>query len=228
MVRYPVFPEKVRRRCGDSLRRSLEREFHCLDGVVARAVRIQFLGRSYTYNPARDIKISSTLFRKYSCLDYPGCHICCTGYWCVFQLHRFPAQAGGKVPVVGIQVRVEEQGFNYFGINHQDPKTDCPFYTDNRCGIHSSNPISCMLPLRTFRFRKGVLTIGKSLFGRNWALGCPVKFGTYSSLAEFCEDTLPVFHRFASYLDDLHIPHMGWKIVDLINGAAERRFNTVV
>jgi Fe-S-cluster containining protein len=46
-----------------------------------------------------------------------------------------------------------------------------------KCAIHPVRSITCDMPHVRFIYRKGVtLSIGIVQYGRNWAMGCPVKF----------------------------------------------------
>ena len=46
-----------------------------------------------------------------------------------------------------------------------------------RCGIHPVRSITCRVPhVRLFTNNKGSVSFAVSQYGRNWALGCPIKF----------------------------------------------------
>ena len=62
---------------------------------------------------------------------------------------------------------------------HQDDK----FY----CGIHPVESITCIIPhMRWFyNSRSKALSIATSQYGRNWALGCPIKFNAPSNEEQF-------------------------------------------
>lgn len=46
-----------------------------------------------------------------------------------------------------------------------------------RCGIHPVRSITCRVPhVRLFTNNKGTVSFAVSQYGRNWALGCPIKF----------------------------------------------------
>lgn len=55
-----------------------------------------------------------------------------------------------------------------------------------RCGIHPVRSITCRVPhVRLFSNAKGSVSFGVSQYGRNWALGCPIKFKECANEDEF-------------------------------------------
>lgn len=54
------------------------------------------------------------------------------------------------------------------------------------CGIHPVESVTCAIPhMRWFYTNKGSVSVGTSQYGRNWALGCPIKFSEPTSKAQF-------------------------------------------
>lgn len=78
-----------------------------------------------------------------------------------------------------------------------------------RCKIHPVRSITCRMPhTRVFHSSSGSTSIGISQYGRNWALGCGVKFRSPANKEEFDEQKstkIAQFEYLKEVSDDLNI-----------------------
>lgn len=77
------------------------------------------------------------------------------------------------------------------------------------CGIHPVESITCIIPhMRWFCNNKGSLSIGTSQYGRNWALGCPIKFNPPENEEQFesiKKSRIGKLEHLKRCADDLHV-----------------------
>ena len=96
-----------------------------------------------------------------------------------------------------------------------------------KCRIHPMRSITCGMPhLRFFYNSKNSHTsLGVSQFGRNWALGCPVEFGTYDE--ESVQGRIHWLRLLEVAADDLGIETYLPEILDYLDSGKRepRRFS---
>lgn len=150
----------------------------------------------------KDIVLSDNYFRDYSCLDYPGCAICCNkvGYWNIFTEKQYnilkKENKDDTIKLDGIKKEILINGKKVVVYVEDHSVEVCSHLTEKGCDIHYNNPIHCMLPLIKFKIINSSkwgrrLHITKEIFGRNWQIGCPVtlkefKFVTEGKFEERC------------------------------------------
>lgn len=89
-----------------------------------------------------------------------------------------------------------------------------------KCSIHPVRSITCDMPHLKFIYRKNSsLSIGIAQYGRNWAMGCPVKFHSPRDEEEFQHNKSNVLRKLnhlKKNADDLMIDTYLPKVIDYI------------
>ena len=235
---YSVYPEYIFEPKGSlNLKGCFKFELRRLQGFVTDPVRIVISDPSFkkdldiAIDPVNKIVIDDSLFRRYSCLDYPGCSNCCAiNVWHIFLIGFTPnwlinelREGGAKT--VSCMFRGSDSApkcVAYSCHDHTDHAVKCRFLSETGCSVHVNNPISCMFPLVRFGVSDGTLHIGKRMYGRNWQLGCPAKFKPYDNVHQFENDTVSRFLRFKAYMDYIGIPNRVGEVIEMIRNRAER------
>lgn len=91
------------------------------------------------------------------------------------------------------------------------------------CGIHPVSSVTCDMPHLRFYFNRKTLnlSIGVGEYGRNWALKCPVKFG--SDIIDYKLSKLNHLNQVCLDLGiETHLP----KIIDYISGITINNFES--
>lgn len=88
------------------------------------------------------------------------------------------------------------------------------------CDIQPVKSITCHMPHNVVKFSRGTTHIRKQQFGRNWALGCPVKFRGFD-YERFTTVDVPLFERLGVVGDDLGIETWIPEILDLFKSHDE-------
>lgn len=134
-----------------------------------------------------DIIISKNYYRDYSCMDYNGCNICCTkvGFWNIFSAPQYNDLKSRNVELPGMfkNIKVNDKEVSVYIEDHTE--TQCFHLVKDGCSVHTNNPIHCMFPLIKFkRIKQKNLYITKEVFGRNWAMGCPINLPQFKTITE--------------------------------------------
>lgn len=147
--------------------------------ISTSTVEVQIDNEVIVFEPPKVITISPLLYRGDSCsMDCDKC--------CYFNFNLW----AGCEPVP------DTAHLEHIIVNNHltkpifvEPhsKRLCPHLAKQGCAIHDINPIHCRMPLMKFKQVKNKVYITKEQFGRNWALGCPIKFGSYD-LKAYGED----------------------------------------
>lgn len=146
--------------------------------IATTKVEVELDSEVMTFEPPKSIAISSLLYRSDNCLI--TCNKCCyfpkACLWAACE--SYLKSASPKLITINNKDKL---------IFTEEFKT-CPHIVLGvGCGIHEINPIHCRMPLMKFKQVKDKVYIIKEQYGRNWALGCPIKFGDYN-LSAFNED----------------------------------------
>lgn len=108
---------------------------------------------------------------------------------------------------------IEKQTIEFEG--RDKPKDSCTWVVqlnknNYACGIHPVSSITCQMPHLTVRVStRGITRFMVTQYGRNWAIGCPVKFEEPSSEEQFeqiKESRVAKFRHLKEVADDLGIP----------------------
>jgi len=166
---------------------SMEKAFNYTALISKEDMKVVVDGKECKLNNHIDknkIIISDNYFRDYSCMDYPGCVICCNkvGFWSIFTEKQYKdLKKDNKDDIIDLSGEKKEilvNGNKIVVYVEEHMQRDCPHLRENGCDIHFNNPIHCMLPLIKFKNLKtktgNKLHITKEVFGRNWQFGCPV------------------------------------------------------
>lgn len=181
--------------------------------------------KDYTIDiqPAQEIRISPTLFYRYSCMDHPECSQCCMRYWNIWPDALLPESIALALPKEFTQrVCVTIGNKNCVFVCYDHTKYECQFLNQG-CTIHQNNPISCMFPLVHNTFKEGVLSLSKRKFGRNHLIGCPVRFQPYDDFSLFEQDTVSRYIRLRDYLNALQISNIVQDVIDIIRAKVKER-----
>jgi hypothetical protein len=197
-----------RRKSSDSLKQSFRKEFSYISIFLKNNVIVENRFEKIILTPPRKVVISPSLFeRSYSCLDYPGCKVCCHAFYGVFldgavrESPHYKLISSFKTE----SVIFNGKEMNYYVENHE--KGVCSLNSDGRgCVVHEVNPITCLFPLVMFRKVGANISVQITSYGRNWALGCPIKFKP-SNADYFNESVLPRFKRLNHYMNELGVEH---------------------
>jgi len=232
--KYPVYPEKLKPlKTLYDLDASLEKEFGYMDGFVTNPVQIVYPTkkglRVKELLPFKKLVITPSLFRRYSCLDFPGCTRCCeVKYWNIWYeriisddvISQFPEGSAKKVVC-----SVDGKERAYWCYDHT--KEPCVF-SKGMCTIHDQNPISCMFPLVSLSIKERVLRVSKRLYGRNHHMGCPAQFYPYETEEQFEQDTVSRFLRLKDLMDLLEIENTVEQVVDKIREGIHTRLGRMI
>ena len=223
--------KKLRKKTGHNLNKCILKELYYVSSLAKNNLEVILPnGSIHILECPKRIKLSSTLFeRKYSCLDYKGCDLCCIGFHSLFNCLEINSNTERVIkqhnPNI-IKIKVNGKEFKYFDINHENPDSNCNLNKKGQgCQVHNENPITCMFPLIHFRqFNKNEVRIVKTYYGRNWAMHCPVKFNKYKNYEEYIEDTLWKFVRLKKYIKILNVDT---HINTIIKQLQYRKFKTI-
>lgn len=214
----------LRKKTGHGLIRSIHQEISYIHSVIAEPVTVRYKNIDRLLNPPQSIHISKTIYeRYYSCLDYPGCSLCCTGFQSLFlmdacsydTINTIEEQACG---IIGQEViRYNERPFLYWAVKHSNPLSDCQLL-DKGCTVYKECPITCMFPLIKFTLRNSNMrvNISKSPFARPQYMPCPVEWKEYDSFQHFKDDTIWKFEHLKIYMDTLRLPHHVDRIIEAL------------
>ena len=206
-----------------NLKSSLEKAFGYVSVIAKEPVILKFDDKEIILNNqvSRDnIKISDFYFRDYSCMNFPGCVICCSKvkFWNIFTMKQHEAIKKDGIELTGEikEISINSKESKIYVEDHT--VKECPHMIDG-CRVHLDNPIHCMLPLVKFKERNVKLCITKEVFGRNWQFGCPINVSVFEPIKPEnyyyrCIRPLDKVKEFAEQFNvDTHIDY----IIDLVN-----------
>jgi Fe-S-cluster containining protein len=162
-----------------SLKHDFLKWFSYFTRIATSKVEVQVDNEVMTFEPPEVITISPLLYRSDNCST--NCDKCCYfnfNLWAGCE----PIPNTAQLEHIVVNSHLAKPIF----IEPHSKKL-CPHLTKQGCGIHDINPIHCRMPLMKFKQVKDKVYITKEQFGRNWALGCPVKFGPHD-LKAYGED----------------------------------------
>jgi len=198
-----------------TLKGSIEKLFGYLEAVSKVPFFVSFKENKKNvilkFYPVKKVVVSDNLFREYSCLDY-NCSRCCWkkrdfNIYTTKQFeelkNKYPNEnLPGKKEIIFVNDKIfefyVEENINQY-CRHLDD-------INNKCKIHTANPIHCALPLIKFKQNKKTNTthITREYFGRNWFMNCPVKFKPMTE--EGFNTTIWMLSRVKDMADELNIP----------------------
>lgn len=232
--KYPVYPEKLKPlKALYDLDASLEKEFSYMDGLVKEETEIIYPTKKgfkvKLLTPCARVVITPSIYRKYSCLDYPGCTRCCEiHFWSVSYEGITPDEVVAQFPegmAKKVVCMVNGRERSYWCYDHT--VQPCIF-SQGMCTIHLWNPISCSFPLVYLQYKNGVMRVGKRLYGRNHLIGCPAQFSHYSSCDEFENDTINRFTKLKTVMDMLEVPNIVGEVIEKLREGITSRLQRVL
>lgn len=200
----------------------LEKALHYPLSVTKEPVTIVYPGgEERRYLPPSRVEISPSFYRSVTCRMCRRCCFSFSKFWTLREhsvlVKLYPELASNPRADWG-EIEVGINGSKHvFWKLPETKEIGCVFLDQRRgCLIHDMNPLHCRVPLIKFkRSRTRVTRVTKEQFGRNWAFGCPVKFGKLSK-EEFYKWDLEVMGRIKHFADDLGLATwIDWVIKEL-------------
>ncbi len=214
--------KSLRKKTGHSLLRSIKQELSYINAVIAHPTTVIYKHKEFHLVPPKTFQISPSMYeRNYTCLDHPGCDLCCVGFHSLFLSKSLSKQNLDQLKsmwVNMISIQVQGRSNLYYTFNHQNPSSDCSFRTSKGCSIYKECPITCLFPLIRFRkYKDEKIILMKTQWTRRWAMPCPVEFKPYYSHDQFLQDTLWKFQNLERYMDALELPHIVRHIINVLS-----------
>jgi len=176
--------KSLRKKTGHSLFRSIKQELSYINAVISHPTTVKYKNKEFHLVPPQSFHISPSMYeRHYSCLDHPGCDLCCVGFHSLFLGKPLSDSTLStmthinKLKMPHIKMNINGYEFTYFAVNHQDPSSDCDFRSKGGCSVYRQCPITCLFPLIRFRkYKDEKIILMKTQWTRRWAMPCPIEF----------------------------------------------------
>lgn len=188
--------EIKRRNCPSAVWKSLQ----VLLDIAVGKTHVEFNGESILYMPPSRVGLSPKLWRKDACYR---CGRSCRGFALLFLPGE---QAHLSVQRYGKEIDICINGKRNKVIFYKQMRTrgdeGCDFLKGEigvrngcKCIIQSQKPLHCRLPhIRIQRNRMhDSAIIMRTQYGRNWAMGCPVKLKNKIGPVQFNQDRITFF-----------------------------------
>ena len=195
---------------------------------VAMIATAPFDCAGQAFNPPRDLAISPTFWRDYTCPE--GCGGCCRAFSMDFNMAEFE-RFSVVYPALIKQFRTREIVINgtrqvYYSNLHTAQaryraKLYCAFLdTQGRCTIHDYSPFTCQFELNKLQFfpKRDRAILGKKVYRNGWRYQrvdggrgalCEMIAVSAQTVATVLRRDVPLIARLASYADDWGVAHRG-------------------
>ena len=185
---------EIKRRNGPS---AIWKSLQVLLDLAVSKTHVEFNGESTLYMPPSRVGLSPNLWRKDDCYR---CGRSCRGFALVFLPgEQAYSSVRRKGKTIDMWINGKRKQVLFYKQMHTRGDEGCDFLKGEigirngcKCIIQSQKPLHCKLPhIRIQRNRMhDSAIIMRTQYGRNWAMGCPVKLKNKIGPARFNQDRL--------------------------------------
>ncbi len=196
--------------------------------LAAATMSVSFGKWSFRYDPPHRVGLSPILWRRDGC---QRCGRSCEGFALAFLPgEAVPPILEGAVRSVPLIVDGKQHEVRLYRQRHRRGDRGCDLLEGTirqegscSCRIHDQKPLHCALPhMRVLRNQVyDHALIARTQYGRNWALGCPVKWSATADSAQIRSDRRKLA-RLLSLSEGLGIPS---RLPGLIRAHEEQGLN---